>query len=104
MGRSSLYYGRQSRKRERHQHVAEFLFSDLWMPSRSNHEILLSTRSQLVRHWSGVCAGWQLCFPQLFAGFDVEAADVGIGRTGDEHDAARGDNWSAETDRSRGNL
>src|ERR1700730_12309084 len=74
------------------------------MPSCSDHEVLLSVASESIRHWCGVRAGWELRLPKLFSVFDIEAANVGIGRPGDEYDAACGNNGTTETDRSRGNL
>src|SRR4029077_8469246 len=93
-----------SRERKRYQRVAQRLFCNLWMSAGSDHEVLLSICCQPVGHRRGVCAGRELRLPELFTGFEVKAADVGIGGAGDEHHTACGDDGAAEADRAGGNL
>src|SRR6202008_2511273 len=92
------------RKRESNECVAELLFRNLRIASRCNDQVLLSVASQLVRHRRGVSAGRELRLPKLFASFDVEAADVGIGCASNEHNAAGGNDGTAETDGAGRNL
>jgi len=57
-------------------------------PPAATTQILLSIPSQPVGHRHGVCASRKLRFPKFLASFDIEAADAGVGRAGDEHHPA----------------
>jgi hypothetical protein len=48
-----------------------------------------------------VAASGELGFPQFFAGFDVEGAEEWIESSGDEDEAACGDDRTTKIDRAR---
>src|SRR5689334_10359683 len=81
------------------QRVAELFFGDFRVAAGGDDEVLLAGGAQAISHRRSVTAGGQLCLPQFLARFDVEAAKETVRGTGDEDEAARGHDGSAEADR-----
>src|SRR5215467_567791 len=74
------------------------------MAPGSDHKVLLAGGAQAIGHRRGVAAGRELGFPQLLAGFDVEATQETVGGTGDEYNSGSGDNRPAHADRAKRDL
>src|SRR4029077_7721952 len=87
-----------SRQGEGHELIAGLFFRDFVVPSSRDDHVLFAVLHK--RHGRGVTTIRKFPFPQFFAGFDGEGAEVWVEDAADEDQSSGCDNWAAESERS----